>query len=115
MNTSEFTEKSQQALRQAQQQALRRGHGEVDGEHLLLALLQERGGILSRMVQRLNGGDRKAPFARTLVGTIFRPAPCPASLGAVFLVLVPWWVMFFRETGRPGVSYAIRPGRGRLV
>ena len=57
MNTSEFTEKSQQALRQAQQQALRRGHGEVDGEHLLLALLQERGGILSRMVQRLNGGD----------------------------------------------------------
>ncbi len=57
MNTSEFTEKSQQALRQAQQHALRRGHGEVDGEHLLLALLQERGGILSRMVQRLNGGD----------------------------------------------------------
>lgn len=57
MNTSELTEKSQQALRQAQQQALRRGHGEVDGEHLLLALLQEQGGILSRMVQRLNGGD----------------------------------------------------------
>ncbi len=57
MNTSELTEKSQEALRQAQQQALRRGHGEVDGEHLLLALLQEQGGILSRMVQRLNGGD----------------------------------------------------------
>ena len=57
MNTSELTEKTQQALRQAQQQALRRGHGEVDGEHLLLALLQEQGGILSRMVQRLNGGD----------------------------------------------------------
>ena len=41
MNTSKLTQKSQEALQEAQSQALQRQHGEVDGEHLLLALLEQ--------------------------------------------------------------------------
>jgi ATP-dependent Clp protease ATP-binding subunit ClpB len=38
MDLNRLTEKSQQALSEAQSTAVRLGHTEVDGEHLLLAL-----------------------------------------------------------------------------
>tara|TARA_A100001037_G_scaffold132008_1_gene119809 strand:+ start:3059 stop:3220 length:162 start_codon:yes stop_codon:yes gene_type:complete len=47
MNTSKLTQKSQEALQEAQSQALRRQHGEVDGEHLLLALLEQPEGSIA--------------------------------------------------------------------
>ena len=39
MDLNRLTQKSQEALHDAQTKALRFGHTEVDGEHLLLALL----------------------------------------------------------------------------
>ena len=57
MNTSKLTQKSQQALQEAQSEAVRRKHGEVDGEHLLWALLAQDEGILSRIVRRMEGAD----------------------------------------------------------
>ena len=39
MDPNRLTQKSQEALHDAQTKALRFGHTEVDGEHLLLALL----------------------------------------------------------------------------
>jgi ATP-dependent Clp protease ATP-binding subunit ClpB len=53
MNMNKFTQKSQEALQEAQSLALRLGHGEVDGEHLLLALLEQEDGLLRRLLQRL--------------------------------------------------------------
>ncbi len=59
MNTSKFTHKLQEALQEAQHQALRRQHGEVDGEHLLLALLEQEEGVLSRIVRRIDRADER--------------------------------------------------------
>ena len=59
MNTSKFTHKLQEALQEAQHQALRRQHGEVDGEHLLLALLEQEEGVLPRIVRRIDRADER--------------------------------------------------------
>jgi ATP-dependent Clp protease ATP-binding subunit ClpB len=50
MNPSHLTQKSQEALHDAQTKALRFGHTEVDGEHLLLALLDQAEGIALRLL-----------------------------------------------------------------
>jgi ATP-dependent Clp protease ATP-binding subunit ClpB len=47
-----LTQKSQEALHDAQTKALRFGHTEVDGEHLLLALLDQPDGLASRLLQQ---------------------------------------------------------------
>jgi ATP-dependent Clp protease ATP-binding subunit ClpB len=48
-----MTSKTQEALQAAQNVALRRGHVEVDGEHLLLALLEQEGGLIPRLLQKM--------------------------------------------------------------
>ena len=45
-----LTQKSQEALQDAQAKALRFGHTEVDGEHLLLALLDQPEGLVPRLL-----------------------------------------------------------------
>ena len=46
MDMNRLTQKSQEALHGAQTKALRFGHTEVDGEHLLLALLDQPDGLV---------------------------------------------------------------------
>ena len=53
MDMNRLTQKSQEALQQAQSTALRYGHQEVDGEHLFLSLLEQDGGLLPRILKRL--------------------------------------------------------------
>ena len=50
MDPNRLTQKSQEALHDAQTKALRFGHAEVDGEHLLLALLDQADGIAPRLL-----------------------------------------------------------------
>ena len=50
MDPSRLTQKSQEALHDAQTKALRFGHPEVDGEHLLLALVDQPDGIVPRLL-----------------------------------------------------------------
>ncbi|MEV6924500.1 ATP-dependent chaperone ClpB [Dactylosporangium sp. NPDC051485] len=50
MDLNRLTEKSRQALIEAQRIATRAGHPEVDGEHLLLALIDQPEGIASRLL-----------------------------------------------------------------
>jgi len=54
MDINRMTQKTQEALQSAQNHALKRGHVEVDGEHLLLALLEQEGGLVPRLLQRLD-------------------------------------------------------------
>ncbi len=54
MDLNRLTEKTQEALSQAQAMAVRYGHTEVDGEHLLLALLQQPEGLFGRLLNRMN-------------------------------------------------------------
>jgi ATP-dependent Clp protease ATP-binding subunit ClpB len=50
MDMNKLTQKSQEALHDAQTKALRFGHTEVDGEHLLLALLDQPEGLVPRLL-----------------------------------------------------------------
>jgi len=53
MDLNRLTQKSQQALSAAQDLATRAGHTEVDGEHLLLALLDQPDGLVPRLLAGL--------------------------------------------------------------
>ncbi|MCP8706796.1 ATP-dependent chaperone ClpB [Streptomyces sp. AC04842] len=50
MDINRLTQKSQEALQDAQTKAVRYGHVEVDGEHLLLALLDQPEGLIPRLL-----------------------------------------------------------------
>ena len=52
MDLNRLTQKSQEALHDAQTKALRFGHQEVDGEHLLLALLEQSEGLVPPLLGR---------------------------------------------------------------
>ena len=76
MNTQRLTQRSQEALQAASSAAVRHGHQETDSEHLLLALLQQEEGLVSRLLGRLEidaGGTRVVPFDPRLLHEIFLP------------------------------------------
>ncbi|MEA3217206.1 MAG: ATP-dependent Clp protease ATP-binding subunit ClpB [Acidimicrobiia bacterium] len=52
MDLNRLTQKSQEALQAAQSIALRFGHTEIDGEHVLLALLDQEGGLVRPLLAR---------------------------------------------------------------
>src|SRR5262249_21652706 len=54
MDMNRLTQKSQQAMQEAQSKALRYGHVEIDSEHLLLALLEQQDGLLPRLLTRMD-------------------------------------------------------------
>jgi len=56
MDLNRLTQKTQEALHDAQTKALRFGHQEVDGEHLLLALLDQGEGLVAPLLAR-SGAD----------------------------------------------------------
>ena len=53
MDLNKLTLKSQEVLSSAQNIAVTMGHTEVDGEHLLLALLRQEGGLIPRLLTRM--------------------------------------------------------------
>ncbi|MBI2440682.1 MAG: ATP-dependent chaperone ClpB [Lentisphaerae bacterium] len=53
MDLNQATQKVQEAVHSAQALALRYGHQEVDGEHLLSALLEQSNGLAPRLLERL--------------------------------------------------------------
>jgi ATP-dependent Clp protease ATP-binding subunit ClpB len=53
VDMNRLTQKSQEALHDAQTVAMRHGHTEVDGEHLLLALLDQADGLVPRLLTQL--------------------------------------------------------------
>ncbi|MCC5788294.1 MAG: ATP-dependent chaperone ClpB [Opitutales bacterium] len=53
MNLQKLTEKSREALNEAQQQARRRSHNEVDTLHLLQALLEQEQGLIPSLLRKM--------------------------------------------------------------
>jgi len=53
MDLSKLTQKAQEAVQAAHAKAINYGHQEVDGEHLLAALLEQDGGLAPRLLQRI--------------------------------------------------------------
>jgi len=54
MDLNKLTQKSQEAVQSAQTKALRYGHVEIDGEHLLLVLLEQSDGLIPRLLKRMD-------------------------------------------------------------
>jgi ATP-dependent Clp protease ATP-binding subunit ClpB len=52
MDINRLTEKAQEALRAAQSEATRLGHQQIDVEHLLLALLDQQGGLAKSILDK---------------------------------------------------------------
>ena len=52
MDLNKFTEKSQAALMEAQNIATRDQHQAVDVEHLMLALIEQEGGLVPRLFEK---------------------------------------------------------------
>ena len=52
MDLNKFTERSQAALMEAQNVATRNQHQAVDVEHLILALLEQEGGLVPRLFEK---------------------------------------------------------------
>src|SRR5206468_5777680 len=52
MDLNKFTEKSQAALVEAQNIGMRNQHQAVDIEHLMLALLEQEGGLVARLFEK---------------------------------------------------------------
>ena len=53
MNLSKLTEKAQEAVVAAQQKAEERGNTQIEPEHLLAALLEQEGGVVASVLERL--------------------------------------------------------------
>ncbi|MDQ1663308.1 MAG: ATP-dependent Clp protease ATP-binding subunit ClpB [Blastococcus sp.] len=84
MDLNRLTQKSQEALAAAQQLATRSGHTEVDGEHLLMALLEQPDGLVPRLLASMDVDlvalreDIEAELARKARTT--GPAPQPGQV-----------------------------------
>ena len=58
MPSNGFTERAQEALRTAQEIVQQKRHSQLDVEHILLALLKPRDGLISKIIEKLNGDPR---------------------------------------------------------
>jgi ATP-dependent Clp protease ATP-binding subunit ClpB len=86
MDANRLTQKSQEVLHDAQTKALRFGHVEVDGEHLLLALLDQPDGLTPRLVSQAGGdADTVRAAVEAELGRRPRVAGPGAEPGQVFV------------------------------
>ena len=53
MDLNQCTQKTQEAIQQAQNIAITRGQQQVDSEHLLLALCEQTDGLVPRLLDKL--------------------------------------------------------------
>ena len=52
MDINRLTEKAQEALRAAQSKATRQGYQQIDVEHLLLAMIEQGGGLANSVMEK---------------------------------------------------------------
>jgi ATP-dependent Clp protease ATP-binding subunit ClpB len=78
MDINRLTERAQEALRAAQSEATRLGHQQIDVEHLLLALLEQEGGLARSIVEK-TGADPE--LVRCRVEEALARLPKVASAG----------------------------------
>ncbi len=86
MDFNRLTEKSQEAIRQAQSLAIRNSNQQVDVEHLLLALLEQEGGLAPSILLRADVALE--PLHRRLVQEIDKLPKVTGSAGAADQVYV---------------------------
>src|SRR3954451_21543086 len=58
MPSNGFTDGAQEALRMAQEIVQQKRHSQLDVEHILLALLKPRDGVVYKIIEKLGGDPR---------------------------------------------------------
>jgi ATP-dependent Clp protease ATP-binding subunit ClpB len=79
MDPNRLTQKTQEALHDAQTKALRFGHQQIDVEHLLLALLEQPEGLIPRLLERM---DADVPSLHQAVVSELKRRPSVSGAGA---------------------------------
>ncbi|MGE5389554.1 MAG: ATP-dependent chaperone ClpB [Deltaproteobacteria bacterium] len=81
MNIERYTQKSRQALGEAQSLAAQKHHQEINGKHLLMALLQDEEGIAGRILEQ--AGINSNAFEGQLAGLLDKTPAVYGYDGAV--------------------------------
>ncbi|MBN1318816.1 MAG: ATP-dependent chaperone ClpB [Anaerolineales bacterium] len=68
MNLNKFTQKAQEAILSAQNMAIEMSHSQIEPEHILLALLQQAGGVVPEVIEKI--GVRVSTLTSQLEGTL---------------------------------------------
>jgi ATP-dependent Clp protease ATP-binding subunit ClpB len=85
MRLDKFTVKSQEAVAAAQDEAGRRGHQQVDVEHLLMALLKQPEGVVTPLLKKL-GSDVRAVEGELIAELERMPkVGGPGAIGQVYV------------------------------
>ena len=79
MNVNRMTEKTQEALQSSQMIAGRYSHQQIDPEHLLLALLEQREGLIPKILTAMN---IPVQHVRTSLGNHLADLPKVSGAGA---------------------------------
>lgn len=80
MDFNRFTEKLQEAVRDAQTKAVRLSHQQIDAEHLLSVLLEQEGGLATSVLNKANLAVE--PLRRKLEAELDRAPKVTVSAGA---------------------------------
>ena len=93
MDPNRLTQKTQEALHDAQTKALRYGHTEVDIDHLLLALLEQPEGLAPRLLMRadVDTGSLRAALEHALESRprVSGPRMLPTANGIRYRPMLP--------------------------
>ena len=54
MNAEKYTQKSMEAVRDAQELVIRNNNMQIDQQHLLYALLNQDGGLIAQMLKKMH-------------------------------------------------------------
>jgi ATP-dependent Clp protease ATP-binding subunit ClpB len=69
MNINKYTEKAQEAMAAAQQLAEQSNHAQIEPEHVLVALVEQREGVVPELLRKMNADPSAvARAARELLG-----------------------------------------------
>jgi len=79
MDPNRLTQKTQEALQDAVTRAQRMGHTEIAPEHMLLALMEQREGLVPRLLERL---DVDATALHEALGRRLSQRPSVSGSGA---------------------------------
>lgn len=86
MDFNKFTQKSQEALQDAQSRAVQFGHTEVDPEHLLISLVTQSEGIIPRLLNKIGvGTDGLKAELEKLLDSIARVSGPGADPSKIFI------------------------------
>ena len=84
MNLNQFTQKSIEAVQAAQQMASERQNQQIEQEHLLLALLEQREGLIGQLVQQ-SGADTTALRQKLTAAVERLPQVSGSGAGQMYL------------------------------